>query len=76
MSKPTPPPPPPKQMEISFDRASLFYEPGETVTGQIKVSNLNGSTLEHGEVVINAEAYMDTVSAIRGNVGRPALPLD
>ena len=76
MAKPSPPPPPPKQLEIIFDRASMFYEPGEEVTGQIKICNLNGGTYDHGEVTLNAEALMDTVSAIRGSVGRPALPQD
>lgn len=64
----------PLDLEIVFDKASKFYEPGETVTGTVKV--LNRTSMDHGAVVLTAEAYMDTVSAIRGNVGRQPLPAD
>ena len=44
----------------------------ETVTGTI--SAINAKTYQdHGDVSLLAEAYMDTVSAIRGKLGRPAL---
>ena len=74
MSKATPAPVPPKEMEINFDRASKFYEPTETVTGTVLI--LGKDSYEHGKVTLIAEAYMDTVSAIRGNVGRAPLPVD
>jgi len=60
-------------VEISFDKASKFYEPGERVTGNVTLSS---TPLEHGQVVLLAESYMDTVSAIRGNVGRGPLPTE
>lgn len=34
------------------------------------------SIYEHGQVTLLAESYMDTVSAIRGNQGRPPLPVN
>jgi hypothetical protein len=68
MSKKPAPPQPVKEMEITFERASKFYEPGETVTGTVVI--LNKDSYEHGKVTLIAEAYMDTVSAIRGSVGR------
>jgi len=62
-------------MDITFDRASKFYEPGEKVTGNLYVSNsfwgYKFSDIKNLE--ITAESYMDTVSQIRGNMGRPAL---
>ena len=58
-------------VEINFDKASKFYEPGEKVSGTI---TLSAGQQEHGQVLLLAESYMDTVSAIRGNVGRQPLP--
>lgn len=60
-------------LEIQFDRASKFYQPHEAVTGTIAVNNQTGA-IDYGEVTLLAEAFMDTVSAIRGKLGRP--PLD
>ena len=60
-------------MTISFDKASKFYEPGEKVTGMLNLPIGKFSDLK-GKVNIKAECYMDTVSAIRGKSGRPALP--
>ena len=60
-------------MEINFDRASKFYEPGEKVTGILRLPLGKMEQLK-GPIKIKAESYMDTVSAIRGNMGRPALP--
>jgi len=56
-------------LEVKLDRASKFYEPGERVTGTIIV---NESTM-HSGIIVRAEGYMDTVSIIRGNIGRPPL---
>lgn len=58
-------------MDIALDRASKFYEPGEKVTGNLTFKDLKYSDFEG--VVFKAESYMDTVSQIRGNMGRPAL---
>lgn len=63
---------PAPMVEITFDKASKFYEPGEKVTGTVTVPTMQ----EHGLVTLLAESYMDTVSAIRGNVGRAPLPVD
>ena len=60
-------------MEINFDRPSKFYEPGEKVTGILSLPLGKFSDLK-GPLSIRAESYMDTVSAIRGNMGRQALP--
>jgi len=59
-------------LDIQFDKASKFYEPGESVSGTIKVMAAK-TYMDHGEVTLLAEAFMDTVSAIRGNLGRKAL---
>jgi hypothetical protein len=59
-------------LDIQFDKASKFYEPLENVTGTISVVNAVTYT-DHGEVSLLAEGFMDTVSAIRGNLGRSAL---
>ena len=59
-------------MEIVFDKASKFYEPQSKVTGTITIKDAKFSDLKNFE--ITAEAYMDTVSQIRGNMGRP--PMD
>ena len=60
-------------MEINFDRPSKFYEPGEKVTGILRLPLGKMEQLK-GPIKIKAESYMDTVSAIRGNMGRPPLP--
>ena len=59
-------------LDVQFERANKIYQPGETVTGTIAVQNID--KLNYENVEIEAEAYMDTVSLIRGNLGRPALP--
>ena len=60
---------------MQFDRANKIYSPNETVTGTITLKNSEQQmAFEH--VKLEAEAYMDTVSLIRGNLGRPALPKD
>jgi hypothetical protein len=58
-------------MEITLDRASKFYEPGEKVTGTITFKEFKFSDLTDIEFI--AESYQDTVSEIRGAMGRPAL---
>lgn len=62
-------------MEIILDRASKFYEPGEKVTGQIIFNDFKLSDSEKGAggLTLKAESYMDTVSQIRGNMGRGPL---
>ena len=63
------------QLEVVFDRANKLYQPGETVGGTIVLKNFEGQ-MQYDKVDLEAEAYMDTVSLIRGNLGRPALPKD
>jgi hypothetical protein len=60
-------------MEITFDKASKFYEPGEKVSGMLNLPIGKFQDLK-GKIDIKAECFMDTVSAIRGASGRPALP--
>jgi hypothetical protein len=63
-------------LDIQFAKASKFYEPLETVSGTVAVTTAKTYT-DHGEFSITAEAYMDTVSAIRGNLGKgPMRPTD
>jgi len=64
----------PPTLDIQFDRASKFYEPGEMVTGTVTVAG-SATAIEYSGYTLIAEAYMDTVSAIRGNQGRPPLPV-
>jgi hypothetical protein len=45
------------------------------VSGTVVIAGFT-SIYEHGPVSLNAEAYMDTVSAIRGNQGRQPLPIN
>lgn len=61
----------PAQMEIVVERANKTYEPGEKVVGFI---NTVFAFEEASNFKLKALSYMDTVSIIRGNVGRP--PLD
>mmetsp|Transcript_24681 Transcript_24681/g.17378 ORF Transcript_24681/g.17378 Transcript_24681/m.17378 type:complete len:163 (-) Transcript_24681:511-999(-) len=58
--------------DIQFDKASKFYMPGETVSGTIVVKEAK-NYLDHQGISLVAESFMDTVSAIRGNMGRPPL---
>ena len=60
-------------LDIQFDRASKFYFPNEHVQGTINVSNQSAG-IDYSKVTLLAEAFMDTVSVIRGKLGRP--PLD
>ena len=52
-----------------------MYQPNEQVTGTIALKN-SDKQVPFSEIVLEAEVYMDTVSLIRGNLGRPALPKD
>lgn len=63
-------------MEIIFDRASKKYEPDQTVTGQVVFKDYKISDIVDGAngIKMKAESYLDTVSQIRGKMGRP--PLD
>ena len=67
MATKAPAPVPP--LDIQFDRASKFYEPGEQVTGTCVLNSANQlpTNFEYQSYTMVAEAYMDTVSAIRGN---------
>ena len=47
-------------MEITFDRASKFYEPSEKVTGIILFKDFKFSDLS--EMTVQAHSYQDTVS--------------
>jgi hypothetical protein len=40
-SKATKPPPPDPELDITFDKASKFYEPGETVSGTINLFKID-----------------------------------
>ena len=60
-------------LEINFDRPSKNYIPAENVTGTIVLKNFTNQ-MSYDYVKLEAESYMDTVSLIRGNLGRPALP--
>ena len=71
MSRQQAPPPEPKDLEIFIDRANKTYEPGEKVVGYVNLATPFEST---SGFEIKAEAYMDTVSVIRGNAGRGPLP--
>ena len=62
-------------MEVLVDRASKFYEPGEKVTGKINILNFDRFT-DFKSFNIKANAFMDTVSQIRGSQGRAPLPED
>ena len=62
-------------LEVTFDRPSKIYIPGENVTGTIILKNFTNQ-MSYDNVELEAESYMDTVSLIRGNLGRPALPRD
>lgn len=57
--------------EIVVDRASKFYEPGEKVTGHINFKDFKMADLDN--FTFKAECFMDTVSQIRGAMGRPPL---
>ena len=57
-------------MEIFVDRADKTYEPGEKLTGYV---NTAFPWADSSGFSIKAECYMDTVSIIRGNVGRGPL---
>ena len=63
-------------MEITYDRASKFYEPGEKVTGTMVVKEWANKFSDLRKLEVNAESYMDTVSQIRGAMGRPPLEVD
>lgn len=60
------------ELTINLDRASKFYEPGEKVTGTLDLKELKFS--DFSSMKVTAECYQDTVSQIRGSMGRP--PLD
>ena len=71
MSKTPAKPVEPPAMEITLDRASKCYEPGEKVTGVLTFKDLKYVDVE--KIEFKALAFMDTVSQIRGNMGRPPL---
>lgn len=49
-------------MEIIFDRASKFYEPGERVGGLMNIKDWGTKFADLKNIVMRAESYMDTVS--------------
>lgn len=59
-------------VEINFDRADKYYEPGDMVGGTYL---LNDSTpgISHNGITMQVYGYLDTVSLIRGKYGRPPL---
>jgi len=60
-------------MDITLDRASKFYEPGEKVTGTMVLREWATKFSDLKNFTVKAESYMDTVSQIRGSMGRPPL---
>jgi hypothetical protein len=60
-------------MEIVFDRASKFYEPGEKVGGNMTITEWGQKWADVKNFTVKSESFMDTVSQIRGNMGRPPL---
>jgi hypothetical protein len=58
-------------MDIALDRASKFYEPGEKVTGTLTFLDFRFNEITDLQFI--AESYQDTVSEIRGAMGRPTL---
>ena len=59
-------------MDINLDKASKFYEPGEKVTGYINLRDMKAADVKD-KLNLQALSYMDTVSQIRGDAGRPPL---
>jgi hypothetical protein len=62
----------PSYLEVKLDRASKYYNPGETVTGMFKYDD-GTPQVQHQGLQVTAKAYLDTVSIIRGSYGREAL---
>ena len=62
----------PPSLVVDFDRANKIYMPGEQVGGSISLKN-SEQQIQYEKVEIEVESYMDTVSQIRGNLGRPPL---
>ena len=62
-------------LEVQFERANKIYQPGEQVTGTISLKN-SEAQIQFEKVELEIESYMDTVSLIRGNLGRPPLAKD
>mmetsp|Transcript_11486 Transcript_11486/g.14452 ORF Transcript_11486/g.14452 Transcript_11486/m.14452 type:complete len:101 (-) Transcript_11486:671-973(-) len=60
-------------LDIQFDRANKIYQPNEMVSGTIALKN-SDKQIPFSMIELESESYMDTVSLIRGNLGRPALP--
>ena len=60
-------------LDIQFDRANKIYQPNEMVTGTIVLQD-SDTQVAYNSIELEAEAYMDTVSLIRGKLGRKALP--
>ena len=62
-------------MEITFDRASKMYEPDSKVTGNVAFKDYKLGDIVDGVkgITMKSESYLDTVSQIRGKMGRPAL---
>ena len=65
---------PKSELTINFDRASKFYEQGEKVTGTMELKELKFS--DFSSFKVTAESYQDTVSQIRGSMGRPPLDVE
>ena len=61
----------PPLMQVFVDRADKTYEPQEKVSGFVNMAFNFADALSF---TLKAESYMDTVSVIRGNVGRGPLP--
>ena len=64
------------QVEVSVDRANQTYQPGEKVSGTIEVKRTVAPNVPYDSITLQAEGFMDTVSEIRGDLGRGPLPVD
>lgn len=51
-----------------------MYQPGESVSGTIELKRCNAPNVAYDSVHMLAEGFMDTVSIIRGDLGRGPLP--
>ena len=61
-------------LDIQFDRANKLYQPMENVTGTIELKKCQSANIQYDSVHLLAEGFMDTVSIIRGDLGRAPLP--
>ena len=61
-------------LDVQFDRANKLYMPGENVTGTVELKKCLSPNIQYDTIHLEAEGFMDTVSIIRGDLGRAPLP--